>query len=241
VQHGPSCSQIPHLASVRVGCTIGRRCDTWKIYAVLTKLSGGQDRSRRGAKKNSLKRTKWWHISASQLDHAFTWNSTTPFMLVFERGNNRNNSSKGKDSSSRPFPYLAQSYTYQSCSILLVPSRANPIKLTIQVGWRALMASWCPWQLALFAARPECWYLTVQACPSHCDLGCVCFVLLIVSPHCEQEIINTTQNGMDMPVAVCIVIQIHRWNIIVIYSIFYLLLAGCICLQFPFCLLIYSV
>ena len=71
----------------------------------------------------------------------------------------------------------------------------------------------------------------MQACPSHCDLGCVCFVLLIVSPHCEQEIINTTQNGMDMPVAVCIVIQIHRWNIIVIYSIFYLLLAGCICLQ----------
>ena len=27
----------------------------------------------------------------------------------------------------------------------------------------------------------------VQAYPCHCHLGCVCFVLLIVSPHCEQE------------------------------------------------------
>ena len=32
----------------------------------------------------------------------------------------------------------------------------------------------------------------LQAYPSRCHLGCVCFVLLIVSPHCEQEKINTT-------------------------------------------------
>ena len=42
---------------------------------------------------------------------------------------------------------------------------------------------------------PHCYIAmptTVQAYLSRCDLGCVCFVLLIVSPHCEQEKINTT-------------------------------------------------
>ena len=42
----------------------------------------------------------------------------------------------------------------------------------------------------------------VQVYQFHCDLGCVCFVLLIVSPHCEQEKNkhNLGDNGMDMPV-----------------------------------------
>ena len=31
-----------------------------------------------------------------------------------------------------------------------------------------------------------------RAYPSRCDLGCVCLVLLILSPHCEQEKIYTT-------------------------------------------------
>ena len=40
-------------------------------------------------------------------------------------------------------------------------------------------------------------YVMVELCtgvsiPLCCHLGCVCFVLLMVSPHCEQEKINTT-------------------------------------------------
>ena len=40
----------------------------------------------------------------------------------------------------------------------------------------------------------------VQAYPYRCHLGCVCFVLLIVSPHSEHNKHNLGDNGMDTPV-----------------------------------------
>ena len=44
-------------------------------------------------------------------------------------------------------------------------------------------------------------FFDLQVYPSRCDLGCVCFVLLIVSPRCEQDKINNLgHNGMDTPV-----------------------------------------